>query len=115
MDLVNPVVRRWLKEGAEDPEAFWARAAADLPWLRSWDRVFEWTFPQFRWFSGARTNLAWAALDQNVARGRGGHAALVAANERGERRVLTYGQLLHEVRRAAAALRAMGIRKGDRV
>ncbi|HMF07965.1 MAG TPA: AMP-binding protein, partial [Thermoanaerobaculia bacterium] len=35
--------------------------------------------------------------------------------ERGERRVFTYGQLLHEVERVAAALRGMGIRKGDRL
>ena len=115
MDLVNPIVSRWLAEAREDPEGFWARAAAELPWFRSWERVFEWRFPQFRWFTGASTNACHNALDRHVAAGRGGHAALVYANERGERRVLTYGQMLHEVRRAAAALRGLGIEKGDRV
>jgi acetyl-CoA synthetase len=115
MELVNPVVRRLVEEAREDPDAFWARAAADLPWLRTWDRVFEWNFPQFRWFAGARTNLCHSALDHHVAHGRAGHAALVYANERGEQRVFTYGQLLHEVRRVAAALRAMGVAKGDRI
>jgi acetyl-CoA synthetase len=42
-------------------------------------------------------------------------AALVALNERGERDVLTYAQLLTEVKRTAAALRALGIGQGDRV
>src|SRR6185436_17440331 len=42
-------------------------------------------------------------------------AALVYLNERGERRVFTYAQLLHAVTRAAAALRGLGIRKGDRI
>jgi acetyl-CoA synthetase len=115
MDLVNPVVRRWLKDAETDPQGFWARAAQALPWFRSWDSVLEWNFPQFRWFSGARTNLCFAALDHHVARGRGGHAALVYLNERGERRVLTYAELLHQVRRVAAALRGMGVRKGDRI
>jgi len=115
MDLVNPIVRRWLEAARRDPVGFWERAAEKLPWFRTWDRAFEWSYPTFRWFVGAQTNLSHNALDRHVAAGRGGHAALVYANERGERRVLTYGQLLREVERTAAALRGIGIAKGDRV
>jgi acetyl-CoA synthetase len=115
VDLVNPIVRRWLESARRDPEAFWARAAEKLPWFRPWEKVFEWSYPTFRWFVGARTNLCWNAVDRHVAAGRAGHAAIVYANERDERRVLTYGQLLHEVERTAAALRALGVKKGDRV
>src|SRR6266542_3525410 len=115
MDLVNPIVRRWIREGEEDPAGFWSRQASRLPWLRAWDRAFVPEYPSFRWFVGGLTNLAHAALDHHVAAGRGGHAALVYANERGARRVLTYGQLLHEVGRTAAALRGMGLGRGDRL
>jgi acetyl-CoA synthetase len=115
MDLVNPVVRRWLEEADEDPEGFWARAAGELPWLRRWDRTFVWEPPSFRWFVGGETNLSFNALDHHVSRGRGGHAALVYANERGERRVFTYAQLLHDVERLAAALRGVGVGKGARI
>ncbi|HEX9401598.1 MAG TPA: acetate--CoA ligase [Anaeromyxobacter sp.] len=115
MDLVNPIVRRWIREGEEDPAGFWGRQASRLPWLRAWDRAFVPEYPSFRWFVGGLTNLAHAALDHHVAAGRGGHAALVYANERGARRVLTYGQLLHEVGRTAAALRGMGLGRGDRL
>ena len=115
MNLVTPVVARWIQDGQRDPEAFWARAADHLHWFRRWDRVFEWTFPTFRWFIGAETNLAFNALDRHVAAGRGGHAALVYLNERGERAVLTYARLLHDVRRAAAALRGLGVGTGDRI
>ena len=115
MDLISPIVHRWINEAREDPDAFWARAAEQLPWLRPWERVFEWTPPTFRWFIGGQTNLAYSALDHHVKRGWGGHAALVYLNERGERRVFTYAQLLHEVERIAAALRGMGIQKGDRI
>lgn len=115
MTAMTPVIQRWLDDAQRDPEAFWARAAAALPWFRSWDRVFEWTYPTFRWFLGAQTNLAYNALDHHVGRGAAGHAALIALDERGGRRVFTYAQLLHEVTRAAAALRALGIGKGDRL
>jgi acetyl-CoA synthetase len=115
MNLVSPIVNRWVQEAKEDPEAFWGRAAEQLPWLRKWDQVFEWTPPTFRWFIGGQTNLAYSALDYHVKRGWGGHTALVYLNERGERRLFTYAQLLHEVERLAAALRGMGIKKGDRI
>ena len=113
--LITPIVQRWIEDGLRDPEGFWARAARELPWFRRWDRVFEWNPPTFRWFIGAETNLAYNALDHHVASGRGGHAALIYLNERGDRAVFTYAQLLHEVKRVAAALRGLGIGKGDRV
>jgi acetyl-CoA synthetase len=115
MDLISPIVHRWVEDARENPEAFWAKAAEQLPWLRKWNRVFEWTPPTFRWFIGGETNLSYSALDYHVKRGWGGHTALVYLNERGERRVYTYAQLLHEVERVAAALRGMGIHKGDRI
>jgi len=115
MEMINPIVRRFTREAAEDPEGFWARAAEKLPWFRKWDRVFEWTPPTFRWFIGAETNLCYNCLDYHVERGRGGQAALIAEDERGERRVYTYAQLLHDVKQAAAALRGLGVKKGDRV
>lgn len=115
MELINPIVQRWRREATTDPEGFWALAAEQLPWFRKWDRVFEWNFPTFRWFLGAQTNLAYNCLDYHINRGWGGHTALIYVNERGERRLFTYAQLRHEVERMAAALRGMGIQKGDRI
>jgi acetyl-CoA synthetase len=113
--VVTPTVRRFLDEGLRDPEGFWARAAEAVPWFRKWDRAFEWTFPIFRWFIGAQTNLAYNALDHHVANGRGAHTALIYFNERAERQSFTYAELLDRVTRTAAALRGLGLRKGDRL
>ena len=55
-NLVSPIVQRWIENAREDPEAFWGKAAEQLPWLRKWDQVFEWTPPTFRWFVGGQTN-----------------------------------------------------------
>jgi acetyl-CoA synthetase len=132
VSVVTPNVQQWIDEARRDPEAFWGAAARGLPWFRTWGRVFEWTSvsgtarampdenagpysPAFRWFIGGQTNLAYNALDQHVARGRGDHTALIYFNERGERRAFTYASLLHQVERVAASLRAIGIAKGDRL
>ncbi len=115
MNPITPVVQRWIEEGRRDPEALWAQAAQELPWFRPWERVFEWQPPTFRWFIGAQTNLGYNAVDRHVLAGHGGRAALIYLNERGERRVLTYAQLQHQVKRICAALRGLGIGRGDRV
>ncbi|HEU0074304.1 MAG TPA: acetate--CoA ligase [Dehalococcoidia bacterium] len=119
MQLVNPIVQRWRRDATEDPESFWTAAAEQLPWFKPWSQVLEWPSkadgPAFRWFVGGETNIAYNAVDRHVKGGRGGVAALVALNERGERNVLTYAMLQTEVKRTAAALRALGIGKGDRV
>ena len=112
MDLINPVVRQWQERAKADPEAFWGEAAEQLPWFRKWDRVFEWNYPNFRWFLNAETNLAHNCLDHHVARGWGGHTAMIYATERGERRLFTYTQLTRRVSRVASALRGLGIGKG---
>ena len=63
-----------------------------------------------RWFLGAKLNFA-----ENLLRYRDDHVALVARNERGRGRTLTYAQLAEEVADVADALRACGIGVGDRV
>ena len=115
MSVITPVIQRWIDDGRRDPDGLWARAADQLPWFRKWDRVFEWEPPTFRWFVGGQTNLGYNAVDHHVLAGQGGRAALIAINERGERIVQTYAQLLHHVKRISAALRGLGIGKGDRI
>jgi len=115
MNLISPIVNRWIQEARENPDGFWGRAADQLHWFRTWDKVFEWNYPNFRWFVGAQTNLAYNALDVHVKEGWGGHTALIYLNERGERSLFTYAKLLHDVEKTAAALRGMGISKGDRL
>jgi acetyl-CoA synthetase len=122
MELTTPRIRTMRRTASEDPDSFWAAAAAALPWHKPWTRVFDWD-PQhpdekgryFRWFEGAETNLAWNAVDRHVEAGQGGRAALICLDERDGRTVLTYAQLQREVRRTTAALRGLGVARGDRV
>ena len=112
---LDPKVVAWKRAATDDPEKFWGEAAEALPWFKKWERVLEWEPPTFRWFRGGRSNLAYNCVDHHVKAGRGENVALITENERGERRTLTYAQLLDEVGRVSAALRGIGIEKGDRI
>jgi acetyl-CoA synthetase len=113
--VADSLIGRYREEARQDPDGFWSRAASALPWLRKWDKVFEADPPSFKWFVGGRTNLSHSALDAHIQGGHGDRLALIYLNERGERRTYTYHQLLAEVERAAASLRGLGLRKGDRI
>ncbi len=115
MPGLDPKVVAWKRAATDDPERFWGEAAEALPWFKKWERVLEWEKPTFRWYRGGRSNLAYNCVDHHVKSGRGDRTALITENERGERRTFSYGQLLADVKRASAALRGIGIAKGDRI
>ena len=105
-----------LYEAAErDREGFWAEQARALQWMRPWDRVLDWTLPHAKWFVGGQLNVAANCLDRHLAGPIRNKAAIIWEGEPGDRRVLTYWDLAREVRRAANALKQLGVRKGDRV
>ena len=99
----------------EDPEGFWAEAAEGLHWFRRWDQVFQWEYPNFRWFVGGQTNICYNALDVHLNTERRNKAALVWLGEDGTERVYTYARLAQQVNRCANGLKSLGIGKGDRV
>ncbi len=103
------------KKSFEDPEAFWAEAAKELHWFKTWDRVLEWNLPSAKWFVGGKMNLSYNCLDRHVQGSRGSKTAIIWEGEPGEVRRLTYAELLAEVQRFANGLKALGIKKGDRV
>lgn len=112
-----PRLREMLQRALKDTEGFWGEAAGELHWFKPWDRVFEWNYPDFRWFVGGLTNLSYNSVDCHVLqKGRGDKAAIIwESGETGETRVSTYNQLLDDVKKFAAALRGLGVAKGDRV
>ena len=113
----DPSLARLRAEASADPEAFWRGVAAEhVHWFREPDRIYEpGVAPTFSWFVGGRMNLAWTALDRQVERGLGEQPALIGVDERGNRRTLTYRELLDLVRRVGAGLRSLGVGRGDRV
>ena len=101
--------------GNADPEAFWAEQARALHWMTPWSQVLEWTPPHAKWFVGGKLNVSANCLDRHLSTARRTKAAIIWEGEPGDRRTLTYWDLAREVGRAANALKALGVRRGDRV
>jgi len=101
------------KKADEDPEGFWAEIAGELAWAKQWGKVLDWKLPDAKWFVGGQLNASVSCLDRHVTTWRKNKAALMFEGEPGDTRVLTYGQLHREVCKAANALVAMGVTKGD--
>ncbi|MDZ4862965.1 MAG: acetate--CoA ligase [Gemmatimonadota bacterium] len=94
---------------------FWEEQAKALDWIRPWDTVLEWKLPHARWFVGGKLNIAANCLDRHLTTARRNKAAIIWEGEPGDRRTLTYWELHRETCRAANALKALGVKKGDRV
>jgi acetyl-CoA synthetase len=103
------------EEAERDYLAFWKSWADKLEWSAPYGEVLEWNEPFAKWFVGGKLNASVNALDRHVAAGRGNRIAYYYEGEPGDRREISYAELLREVCRFANALRAHGVRKGDRV
>lgn len=122
----------WLRDMAEyselyasslrDPDGFWSEVAKEFEWE---DGHVPSASPQANlkapgvkvsWFADARTNICHNALDRWVSGGMGDRACFICeGNEASSSSVLSYAQVLDRVQRAANALKAAGVRQGDRV
>ncbi|MDP9071644.1 MAG: acetate--CoA ligase [Actinomycetota bacterium] len=103
-------------EADEDWQGFWARQAlALLDWFDEWDTILDWKLPFARWFVGGSLNVSYNCLDRHVAAGAGDKVAFHWEGEPGDTRTITYADLLAEVERFANVLKALGVRRGDRV
>lgn len=99
----------------KDRIAFWEEAAESLQWEKHWQTALDWQAPYAKWFVEGTLNASVNCLDRHVNEGRGERVAFHFEGEPGDTRTLTYAQLLTEVKKAANALIALGVKTGDRV
>ncbi|GII98460.1 acetyl-coenzyme A synthetase [Sediminihabitans luteus] len=104
-------------EAKADRLAFWAKQATELvSWHKPFTEVLDWSnAPVARWFGDGQLNAAYNAVDRHVEAGHGDRVAIHFEGEPGDTRTVTYADLQREVSRAANALNALGVVKGDRV
>ncbi len=105
--------RRLYESGSADLEAFWAGQAESLDWFDKWTTVLEWDLPFAKWFVGGTLNVSYNCLDRHVAAGLGDRIAYYWEGEPGDRRTITYAELLADVERFANVLKGLGVVRGD--
>lgn len=110
--------REMYERSINDSDAFWSEQAEEfLSWSSKWDKVQEWDYNEanINWFVGGKLNVSYNCLDRHL-ESRGDQVAIIwEGDDPEEDRQITYKQLHEEVCRFANALKARGVKKGDRV
>ncbi len=100
-----------------DPEGFWMEQAKAIDWVEAPTKaLFDDNAPIYEWFSDAKVNTCYNAVDRHVEAGRGEQAAIIYDSPiTHTKRSISYVELRNRVASLAGALRAKGVEKGDRV
>ncbi|MES2771159.1 MAG: acetate--CoA ligase [Pseudomonadota bacterium] len=109
--------RQLCAEADADYLGFWSRLARQqLSWQTPFTQTLdESNAPFFQWFADGKLNASYNCLDRHVEAGLGDKTALTLERDDGQLIRVNYRQLLSQVARLANALKAQGVRKGDRV
>jgi len=112
--------QRLYDESLRDPDKFWARAAERLDWMKKPTRIKDTSFDlddfRIRWFDDGELNVSVNCLDRHLAE-RGDKTAIIFEPDSPDTPAqnITYRELHERVCKLANALRALGVKKGDRV
>jgi acetyl-CoA synthetase len=123
-DTPAPITRddyeRLYAEAMRDPGAFWARIAQRIDWMRAPTQIKDVSFDvadfRIRWYADGELNASVNCLDRHLD-ARGDKTALIFEPDDPSQPAqhVSYRELHARVCRLGNALRALGVRKGDRV
>jgi propionyl-CoA synthetase len=113
MTTYSEVYKSW----QNDPEAFWMKAAEGISWdVKPTRALNSDNAPLYEWFTDARVNTCYNAVDRHVEAGRGDQTAIIYDSPvTGIKDKISFAQLQEQTAMLAGALAAKGVVKGDRV
>jgi acetyl-CoA synthetase len=104
--------RRRQAEGGAD--AYWEWVAEQFRWTKTWSKVREGDFPDFKYFAGATMNVCDNCVDRWAENPKtADKPAIIWEGEPGDTRTITYRQLKTETAKFASALLSLGVKQGD--
>ena len=116
MDYAHAKCESLYKSAEKDPVGFWETEANNLHWFTKWDKVLDDSNkPFFKWFTGAKTNIAYNCLDVHTKTARRNKLALIWEGENGDFKAYSYFALHRDTCKFANVLKSLGVKKGDRV
>ena len=106
------------QKSIDDAEIFWAEQASEfLTVFETWDQVSssDFTTATATWFRGAKLNASYNCIDRHLEK-RGDQTAIIWEGDEPDQDLkINYRDLHEAVCRLSNALKARGVRKGDRV
>jgi acetyl-CoA synthetase len=108
--------RKLVAEAERDFEGYWTRLAKEqLLWHKPFSKVLdESNAPFFKWFYDGELNASYNCLDRHL-KTQPDKTAIIFEADDGKVTRITYKALYHEVCKLANALKAHGVKTGDRV
>jgi acetyl-CoA synthetase len=101
-----------------DPGKFWAEHGKRLTWMKPYTKVKNTRFSgdvSIKWFEDGTLNASANCLDRHLATRADQTAIIWEGDSPSEQRHVSYAELHENVCRFANALKAKGVKKGDRV
>lgn len=110
--------RQDYQRSIDNPEQFWAdQAEKYVSWIEPWQQVSSGDFNKadLQWFIGGKLNVSYNCIDRHLPKRAQETAIIWEGDEPDQAEHITYQQLYEHVCRFANALKARGVKKGDRV
>lgn len=105
------------KESIENPEAFWAKQAECIDWMKPFTKVKDVSFSRadchIKWYEDGTLNASVNCLDRHLATKANDTAIIWEGDDPEVSSSLTYQELYDGVCKFANGLREQGVKKGD--
>jgi acetyl-CoA synthetase len=102
-----------------DPDGFWRGEMGRIAWMKQPTKIKNTSFTgdvSIKWFEDGELNASVSCLDRHIEAGRGNQVAIIwEGDDPNSDSKVTYTELHEQVCRIANAMRALGVKKGDRV
>jgi len=102
----------------DNPEEFWAEQAGKfLHWHEPWQEVYSGDFSaaEVSWFKGGKLNVCYNCVDRHLEKRAKQTAIIWEGDEPDQDKKISYEELHLQVCKFSNALKARGVKKGDRV
>ncbi|PCI02796.1 MAG: acetate--CoA ligase [Hyphomicrobiales bacterium] len=115
----KPKYQAMYEASIKDPNAFWGEEGKRIDWIKPYSEVknttFEYPDVSIKWFEDGTLNVSANCIDRHLAT-RGDQIAIIwEGDDPNDDAKVTYNELHMHVCKLANALKANGVKKGDRV
>ncbi|MGB0682651.1 MAG: acetate--CoA ligase [Magnetovibrionaceae bacterium] len=115
----NDTYLKMYQASVDDPEAFWAEHGKRVDWIKPFTKVKDVNYGpgdvSIKWFEDGTLNVSANCLDRHLEK-RGDQTAIIwEGDDPADSEHVTYKDLHERVCRLANAMKARGVKKGDRV